>query len=67
MDEAYSASTFANIGLGVGLVGVGVGTYLILTSTSSSPAPASARPGPSWRVTPSVGKDGGGVVMGGAF
>lgn len=66
MDEAYSASTFANIGLGVGLVGVGVGTYLILTSSSSN-APAPAAKGRAWQVTPSVGKDGGGVAFGGAF
>lgn len=66
MDEAYSASTISNIGIGVGLVGVGVGTYLILTSDSAKAAEPAAK-APSWRIAPSVGKDGGGVAVGGAF
>lgn len=67
MDEAYSASTISNIGLGVGLVGVGVGTYLILTSNSAKEAGEPAAKAPAWRVAPSLGKDGGGVAVGGAF
>jgi hypothetical protein len=64
MDDAYKAATYANIGLGVGLVGVGVGTYLILTSPkTAAPTNDDAR----WRVTPSVAKEGGGVLVGGAF
>jgi hypothetical protein len=69
--SATKAKTFANIGQWVGLgglVAVGVGTVLVLTApkiTTGVPATASARPR-AW-ISPWVGSDGGGMLLGGSL
>jgi hypothetical protein len=57
---AETDSWVSTIGLGAGLVGVGVGAYLMLRhGTAESPS--------AIHVWPTVGRDGGGLTLGGPF
>lgn len=57
-DDAAKAATVSNVAMGVGLVGVGVGAFLLATSPKRETGA---------RVTPYVGRTGGGLVAGGSF
>jgi len=70
-DDAKTAATISNIGIGLGVVAIGVGTYLVLSSKSSSEPSAShgrgAQQARVWRVLPTAGPTGGGLVLQGAY
>ena len=67
-DQARSAARKANIGLGLGVVGLAAGaSLLVVYSGSGEPSrDKSARPA-TVRVEPSVGTNGGGLLLGGAW
>jgi uncharacterized membrane protein YdfJ with MMPL/SSD domain len=63
-DQASGAQTAELVVGGVGLVCVGVGAYLVITSFAHTPPPATAN---RFRVLPSAGPGGGGLVFTGVF
>jgi hypothetical protein len=65
LDTARTSSWVSTIGLGVGVVAVGVGAYLFFTGGTRSEESAPASTG--LRVVPSLGRDGGGLSLAGAF
>ena len=61
--DAVTSAQVANAVIGAGLLTLGVGAYLILTSPSTRTAPKPA----AMRLTPLVGRELGGAVLGGAW
>jgi hypothetical protein len=70
-DDAKTAATISTIGIGVGVVAIGVGTYLVLSSKPSGEPSArhgrGAQQARTWRVVPTAGPTGGGLVLQGAY
>jgi len=59
-DQARTAARVADFALGAGLVGVAAGAYLLVTSRRSEAPVASS----GWRVQPTAGTHGAGVLVG---
>ena len=67
-EEAKSAALVSNIGIFGGLGLVAVGTVLVLTASSDDePTADAARRGSSWQLGPSLGPEGGAILLRGTF
>ena len=66
-NNAKRFATFADIGLGVGVAGIAAGVYLLMTSRGTTPASASPPVSARLRVMPEFGRQGGSLVLSGAW